>query len=621
MTKMKKIKSYILLLLLALNFVPQHIFAQSVDPNFNPNKLIEDKVFSDTQTFGGPEGIQRFLEIKNSVLANTAPEFLVKLKEPVATILKQGLEDPQPALGRLRTAAELIWDASRQSGLNPQVILVTLEKEQSLITGRKNATEAQLQKALDRALGFDCPDSGGCGNLFPGFYYQLFGNFDADGNRYLGATKSLMKSFNTDGGRGPQVKGAVAKVGDTINIDNTQGPPYNAPAESLITLGNRATAALYRYTPHVFNGNYNFWKFFQDWFRYPNGTILSLAGDAKTYIIQNGTRQLLPDFVAKARSLNTSSKITVSPNELESYPYDKVLGPADNTIVKVGNVNSSYVFMANRAHLASDFVIKQRGINTANMLEVTPEEFGLFETGAVLTPANGTIIKGQVGAAIYLVENGSLKLFSENTFKQRKITSKQIVIVPEEEVAMYPKFGFVPPLDGTLVKPVSSGTVYLIEQGFKKPLSAELFKNRGFNFKNVVTLSDEEVSGITIGAYANPKDRTWFSVGSKTGPLYLFKEGSKHNISSFVAKQRGITPDYVFAEAEAREWADGIPIPPRDGTIVKGSNDATIYLVSKSQLRPMTAQAFKARRITPRQINTLPQAEVDAYAKGETLAK
>lgn len=616
--KISKLASICIIIITLI--IPFSSFAQ-VNPNFNPNNLIDDNIFSDTQTFGGAQGIQNFLEQKKSVLANTSQDFLVKLKEPSPIILKQGLEDPQPGLARLRTAAELIWDASRQSGLNPQVILVTLEKEQSLITGRKTASEAVLQKALDRAMGFDCPDSAGCGNLFPGFYFQLFGNYDSGGNRYLGAAKSLMKSFSVTEGRGPIIAGSSAKVGQTLNIENTQGAPYNAPPSTMVTLANRATAALYRYTPHVFNGNYNFWKFFQDWFRYPNGTVLSLAGDVKTYIIQNGTRMLLPDFVAKARNLSTVNKLTVSPTEMESYPQDKVFGPADNTIVKVGSVTQAYVFLNNKAHPASDFVLQQRSLNPNNFLNITPEEFALFESSTVLPPNDGTIVKGQAGAAIYIVDRGNLKLFSPYTFKQRKITAKQIVTVPDMEVASYPKQGFVPPLDGTLVKSTNSAAVYLIEQGLKKPLSAELFKNKGLSFKNVVALSSDEVDGLSQGSYATPKDRTWFAVGSKTGPLFLFKEGAKHSISSFVASQRKITPDYIFSQEEAAGWSDGPPVPPRDGSIVKGEGDATIYLVSKSQLRPMSAQAFKNRRITAKQITTLPLAEVEAYAKGDALVK
>ena len=174
--------------------IPVRSLAQGdIDPGFNSSKIIDDKVFSDTQTFGGPAGIQKFLETKNSILANTSPDFVAKLKEPNITILKQALDDPHPSADHMRSAAELIWDAAQSSGLNPQVILVILNKEQSLVTGRQNDSPEQTQRALDFAMGFDCPDASGCGTLFPGFYFQLFGNLDSSGNRYLGAVKSLMK--------------------------------------------------------------------------------------------------------------------------------------------------------------------------------------------------------------------------------------------------------------------------------------------------------------------------------------------------------------------------------------------------------------------------------------------
>jgi hypothetical protein len=617
MLKQKIFKFFSALVIIAS--LPFSALAQA-DPNFNPNKLIDDKIFADIQTFGGPQGVQKFLEIKGSPLANTNSDFLVKLKEPEITMLKQSLEDPEPSLGRLRTAAELIWDASVQSGLNPQVIIVTLNKEQGLISGQFNS-DSELQRALDHAMGFACPDSGGCDSLFPGFYYQLFGNLDAAGNRYLGAAKSLMKSFGVPSGRGPMVNGAVAKVGDTISIANTQGSPYNAPAEQLVTLLNNATAALYRYTPHVFNGNYNFWKYFNEWFRYPNGTLLALAGDAKTYIIQNGTKQLVPDFVAAARGLNLSGKITVSPTEYDSYPTDKVYSPADNTVVKAADDGKTYVFINGVKHPVSAFVLGQRGLNPAAALSVSASEASLFDTGTVLPPNDGTIIRGQVQPAVYLVSGGQIQLFSEYTFKQRKVTAKQITLVPDEEISTYAQSGFVPPFDGTLIKSTDAGTVYLVQKGMKQPLTADLFKNRGLSFKNVVSLAADEVGSLQLGSFASPKDYTFFAIDSKTGPLYEFKEGTKHQISSFVAKQRGITPDYVFSSAMAVTWYDGISIPPRDNTLIKGDKNGTVYLVSKSQLRPLTAVAFKNRRYSNKNIKVLPQAEVDSYAKGDIVAK
>ncbi|MBI3231573.1 MAG: hypothetical protein HYZ51_00645 [Candidatus Doudnabacteria bacterium] len=607
-----------IIVILAASF-PLTSIAQA-DPNFNPNKLIEDKIFEDTQTFGGAEGIQKFLEVKNSILANTGPSFLAMLKEPDAILLKQGLEDPRPNLGRMRTAAELIWDASRQSGLNPQVVIVTLQKEQGLITNHQDTPLDKLQKVLDKAMGFDCPDSGGCGDLFPGFYFQLFGNFDSAGNRYLGAAKSLMKSYSYAEGRGPLLDGLPSKVGQTIVLENTPSGAYNPPSNQAVTLLNRATAALYRYTPHVFNGNYNFWKYFQEWFRYPNGTILKLASGVDLYIIQNGTKQLVPAFVAIARALNTANPVIISPTEFDSYPTDKVFGPTDGTVVRVVGENKQFVFLNNTRHPASDFVIGQRGLDVTKALSITAQEAALFEQGPVLPPSEGTVLKGSTDQSVYLVENSRLKLFSGFTFAQRKIPASKVITVPDAEVATYEKQGFVPPLDNTLIKSGDIGTIYLMEQGLKHPLSAELFKNRAFSFKQVVVLSKDEVSALAIGAFAHPKDRTWLK-NSQSGELYLFKEGALHAISKYVAKQRGITPDYAFGAGEVQEWPIGIAIPPKDGTLVKGDKSATIYLVSKSQLRPITGKAFKRRGYSFKKVSGLPQEEVDAYAKGDVIVK
>jgi hypothetical protein len=616
MLKQKAIKFITAILILAL---PLPLLAQTVDPLFNPAKLVDDKVFSDTQTFGGALGIQKFLESKQSVLAATSTDFLIKLKEPPAVLLKQGLDDPEPNLGRLRTAAELIWDASQYSGLNPQVILVTLNKEQGLIANQFTS-DSDLQTALDHAMGFACPDSGGCGNLFPGFYYQLFGNFDSAGNRYLGAAKSLMKSFSASGGRGPLVNVQISHTGDVITLDNTMGGYDNILPEQTVLLTNNATAALYRYTPHVFNGNYNFWKYFNAWFKYPNGTLIKLALATDTYIIQNGLKQLVPQFVAQARGLALAGTITVSPTEFASYQTDQILGPTDNTIVSVSGDVQKYVFINNIKHPASDFVIKQRGLDPAKALAISALDSALFQNGSILPPKDGTIVRGTQNPAIYLVSSGNLQMFSAFTFAQRKIPAKQVTVIPDVEVATYPKLGFVAPLDNTVFKSQDSQAVYIAQNGLKQPFTAEVFKNRRISTKSIAILSADEVNAIPLGTYATPADKSFFSV-NENGQIYIFKEGSKHPISTFVAKQRGITPDFKVNQDVAMQWQDGIPVAPRDSTVVKGDLEDTVYLVVNSQLRPLTYQAFKNRGITAKKISVLPQVEVDSYAQGDVLAK
>ncbi len=616
--------SIFLIVVVGLISAPGLVSAEALPvlSGFNPNKLIDDKVFTDTQTFGDASGVQKFLESKNSVLANTSASFTAKLKEPTSSFIKEGLEDPHPDSKKPRTAAELIWDAAKASGLNPQVILVKLEKEQSLIRGRQNADEATLQKALDRAMGFGCPDSGGCENIFAGFYFQLFGNFDAQASRYLGAAKSLMKSFSTPGGRGPAVNGVASKVGDKITLDNTMGSYQGIAAQQTVTLSNAATAALYRYTPHVFNGNYNFWRFFIEWFKYPNNTLIKLS-KSKTkelFVILDGVKHPVPDFVAKARGLNPANAITLSKTEFASYETEKLLGPADNTIVKVEGESQMYVFMNNIRHPASSFVITQRGLNPGNVLSISAADAKLFEPGPQLSPSPGTILRGKTGPEIYLVaSDNNLQLFTAFTYAQYQ-AAKKLQTIEDAELATYPKKGFVPPLDGTIMRGEKKTTIYELSGGKKRAFTAELFKSRGLSFDKVAILPDDIVDTFPDGGFAFPGNMTWFSI-SPGGALYLYKEGSRRYISPFVAKQRGITPDVSFSESMAGSWPESFGVSPRDGTVLKGDKDGTVYIVTLSKLRPMTATAFANRRLTPKSVSILPQVDIDKMEKGEVLTK
>lgn len=614
---LKKIFSLLLVVsILGLN-------AAQAFADFDPNKLIDDNVFVDTQTFGGAAGIQQFLESKHSVLANTTPEFLQKLHEPVDATLKTQLGDPEPNLGRLRTAAELIWDASVKTGINPQVILVTLQKEQSLIT-KAFLTDTDLQRALNTSLGFGCPDSGGCNPIFVGFYYQMFGNLDAAGDRYVGAPGSLMISYRTTNGRGPNVDAQnqtfgtptvrTARVGDTITFNNTLGGPQNPQQYQAVTLSNLATAALYRYTPHVYNGNYNFWRFFNDWFRYPSGTLIKVLGDSQTYIINNGLKAPIPNFVIAARGLNLGSVITVSPTELGSYDTGATMGPIDNTIVKIASDPNQqlFVFENNQRHPVSSFVLSQRGLNAANALVIAQNEADIFPVSTLLTPAEGTLIKADNSGAVYVIINAQKRAMSAYVFAQYGYSFRNIVTLPAAEVAQYTDGGFLLPKNGTLVKAAGDPTVYVLQDQLLHPITGTVFALYKYSFRNIVTLDGGELATAIKDGFVAPPNGTYFKAAD-TGAYYLYKNGSKHSISSFVLKQRLIASLAVNLGAdESNALMNGAPLAPKDGTLIKGDQSDAIYAIVNGQKQILTYSVWvnKYRKGTP---TRLPQAEVDQY--------
>lgn len=583
--------------------------ALDVLPGFNPSLLIRDSAFSDARAIGSAEGIQRFLESKSSPLANTSLDFLARLGEPANASVKQALGDPGWNATHLRSAAELIWDCSQASGLNPQVILVTLNKEQGLITSAPSAD--RLQRALNHSLGFDCPDGSACGNLFPGFYFQCFGNIDAEGNRYLGAAKSLMRSFNTPGGRGPSNGSRPAQVGESLTIFNTVGDYVGVAASQLVTMGNLATAALYRYTPHVFNGNYNFWRFFKSWFRYANGTIIAGA-DGNTYIIQNGQRQQVPVFVAASRHLDLASAITASTTELGDYPIGPPYGPADNTVIAADH--KLYVFLDGVMHPATDYALLQRQLDVQNRVFVSSADASLFTPGTQLTPPDGSVLRGRNNPDVFLVVDNVLRKFSEFTLKQYN-AGKKIALVEDDEIALYPKAGYVVPKTGTLIKAKGLTNLYVVNQGRRQPLTAELFKNLGYRAKDVVTLATiDEIASIPLGAPATPREGTYFSVGGST-ELYLFKNGAKSPIFPYIAKQRGIKADYAFEASLISGWPDGIALAPLDGTLVRASGDVTYFTTISGQLRQLTSALIKNLGLNVKKANVIPASQLAALAR------
>lgn len=606
----------------------------AVAQEFNPNELITDERFVDTQTLGGAEGIQKFLETKGSVLANTTGDFLTKLREPGDSVLKSRLPDPRPNLGRLRTASELIYDAAVSAGLNPQVVLVTLQKEQSLIDGRFS-TEAGLQRALDRALGFGCPDEGGCGEIFLGFYHQLFGNFDAGDNRYIGMPASLVRSFYFESGgvrvgRGPMVDAnnnafgngsriKTARKGDTITLENTQGPPYNAPATQSVTLSNFATTALYRYTPHVYNGNHNFSKFFISWFKYPNGTLIQFSGDPKIYVIDSGLKRQISQLVIGQRGLNLANLVSVSSVEISEYQTGDVMPPKDGTLLK-NSLGQLFVIEDSARKSISTFVATQRKLDPASATNVPDDEITSYKDGGRALPLEGTLVKSRDNPAVYIITNDQKRLLSGFIFKQRGLKFTDVLTAEPGELDTYPTGKLMTPLDGTLVKSTEAPAVYHVGNGKLEHLTYFVFTQRAFRFRDVVPVPASELAEWEIGKPMPPP--TGLLVKAKSSPaVYYIESGVKRPIAYGIFMARG----YSFKDVKVGEDAEidlielGEPLPLPDRAVVKTADNPTVYYLVDGVLRPLTLTAFRNRGLLFERVIVVSPEEFAKYPVGAVV--
>lgn len=169
------------------------------------------------------------------------------------------------------SAGTAIYHAAQAYGINPQVIIATLQKESSVVSG-----DASYRcNYINTAMGYDCPDSGSC-PVNPatesGFSKQIihaawmlrFHEQRSKGNVGWQETKpgwdnsddpaSCYSGRMTQGSFRICPNGAIVSYDGLTSIDGTS-----------VHLDTGATAALYDYTPH-FAGNRNFVNIFTNWF-------------------------------------------------------------------------------------------------------------------------------------------------------------------------------------------------------------------------------------------------------------------------------------------------------------------------------------------------------------------
>ncbi len=246
MNGMQKIfRPFVIATLLTVNFaaLPAMAIDTSAD-NFRNNKyynqLISDGDYI-ARTSMSPGDIQSFLAGKGSYLATASPSVLGEgnLGRSAAQIIYDAAQGMYDAAGTLNG---ITIDTSTGT-VSPRVILSTLQKEQSLVTNGSPS-----QRDLDCAMGYE--GGNGCTWMFNNKPH--WAGFT---NQVEWAAWQLRYNYERAQGHGF----SDYQVGQTVSHADGTGV-------YAVTYTNRATAALFRYTPYVFNGNYNFWKNMVLWF-------------------------------------------------------------------------------------------------------------------------------------------------------------------------------------------------------------------------------------------------------------------------------------------------------------------------------------------------------------------
>ncbi len=275
--------------------------AVSSAATFDPNNLVSDADFTNTNTLSEQQ-IQDFLVSRGSGLATLSPD----------------------KLGSSDRAAKIIYDAAQSAGINPITLLVMLQKEQSLLT-----STSPSQYALDHAVGYNVPDTLDTTDLYS-FDAQLKGK-----NGWMGAAKWLKDKYQKH--LGP---GSYACCSDSFTVQTRSWES----GDSTITPLSVATAVLYRYTPYVYNGNYNFWYLWQLYFANYSWLTNSVPADNSNRTIYATVINRQPYLVAYAGNGGMAAR-TLVPGTTD-YPLSVCTVGAEVRVAWVAS-GSKEVYISN----------------------------------------------------------------------------------------------------------------------------------------------------------------------------------------------------------------------------------------------------------------------------------
>ena len=252
--------------------------AQAAAPSgseFDPGNIISDQNFFNGGAMNAAE-VQSFL---NGQYAGCAAGYtcLRDYAQAVPSMASSAYCAAVAGSARM-SAAQIIAAVGVACNISPKVMLVLLQKEQSLVTHT-----APSATRYEHATGFSCPDTAPCDPAFAGFFYQVY--YAA---RQFQIYRIRPNSFNF-------------QAGGTFQI---LYHPNAACGRRAVYITNQATAGLYNYTPYTPNaaalanmygtgdgcssyGNRNFWRLWWDWFGSPT-TISGGLQIANLYEAQGG---------------------------------------------------------------------------------------------------------------------------------------------------------------------------------------------------------------------------------------------------------------------------------------------------------------------------------------------
>ncbi|QPZ39407.1 hypothetical protein [Paramicrobacterium chengjingii] len=410
--------------------------------------------------------------------------------------------------GSNESAARIIYKVSTACGINPQVLLVTLQKEQGLLTHEWPSTWRYTI-----AMGFGCPDGAPCNEKYYGFQNQLY-----LAARQFQIYKAWPGSFNYRAGQNNKI----------------QWHPNASCGSSTVYIRNQATAGLYNYTPYRPNsaaltagyglgdscssyGNRNFYNYFTDWFgsTHKVGWVVKSPDRPEVYFVTGQTKHHIQTQYAYReyrRSFGGLSAVS------EGYLKTLSTGAPAMAIVKDPSTGDIMLLQDSTLHRFPSCALAETwGYSCAMDIDLTQDQLRALKRGPDMSNyasvASSTTVHKLSGGKMYPYASAQDAAYYNGG------AIGFVAILRDEIASKYTVVGKTLFAPATLAKTGSDKNVYFMGGKSSKWRLPSWAMARDFGISGGYT----ETSAMALSAYTTSGDLSMFV--NCGGSLYLTNSG------------------------------------------------------------------------------------------------
>ncbi|MHA7134530.1 hypothetical protein [Oerskovia turbata] len=454
--------------------------------DFQPGNIISDSVFQDSDSMSQTE-IQSFLNTRG---ANCVAGEQPCLKDYRETTRTRPIEAGYcwPYVGAANeSAAAIIAKVSKACGISPRVLLVMLEKENSLVTRSRPTT-----RNYNAAMGFGCPDTAPCNTEYYGFSNQV----------YRAARQFLVYRAN------PTRYGYQAGRTNSILFH-----PNASCGTAPVYIQNQSTAALYIYTPYQPNaaalanlygtgdacssyGNRNFWRLFTDWFgSTTSGTSLARsASDATVYLISGNMKHPIADWQLYLTFLDRLGPLSMVSDQ---YLASRTTGEPLSRIVRDSGDGGLYLIAdGKRFHFPSCGVVDAWGGGVCTRYTtLTSAQVSAFPLGSTLSD----LVLSSHGALFWLTAGVKREVMNGSLVSSTGAVGPQTTL-PTSVLAPLPYGQPVLPADAMVVARETTAPRWMTQGGTRFALPADAQSQTAFRDIPAGVLDGQSINAMPVGA-------------------------------------------------------------------------------------------------------------------------